>query len=186
MNKYKLLTEDTITVGDRCLYRIQALRDFANVKEGEIGGYIEKEDNLSQEGNCWVFDNAWVFGSARVSGNARVCGDAQVFGSARVCGDARVSGRAWVSGDARVSKDPIVITGLSYVITKTDHHIQVGCKLHSFEEWREIIDTDRYKNYISSACKYVKMKNILEGLLHEQIHRYWLSWLRPRGTREWM
>ena len=53
MKKYKL-TEETIIVNDRILYRIEALRDFANVKKGAKGGFIEKERNLSQYGNCWV------------------------------------------------------------------------------------------------------------------------------------
>lgn len=41
--KYRLLENDTITVGGRTLYRIEALRDFADVKKGDKGGYIEKE-----------------------------------------------------------------------------------------------------------------------------------------------
>ena len=38
--KYKLLLEDTKIVGDQTLYRIQALKDFGNVKAGDLGGYI--------------------------------------------------------------------------------------------------------------------------------------------------
>ncbi|MDE5977041.1 MAG: hypothetical protein K2G70_01045 [Turicibacter sp.] len=34
------------------LYRIRALRDFGDVKQGDVGGYIEKEENLSHEGYC--------------------------------------------------------------------------------------------------------------------------------------
>ena len=59
-------------------FRIVALRAFWNVKEGEEGGLIEKEENLAQDGN------AWVHGNALVSGDARVSGDAQVYGNARV------------------------------------------------------------------------------------------------------
>ena len=46
--KYKL-TEETINVGDKTLHRIEALRDFSDVKKGDKGGYIEKEENLSKE-----------------------------------------------------------------------------------------------------------------------------------------
>ena len=49
-NKYKL-TEESISYFGKTLYRIEALKDFANVKKGDKGGYIEKEDNLSQRGN---------------------------------------------------------------------------------------------------------------------------------------
>ena len=54
------------------LFRVVALKDFGNVKKGDIGGFIEKEENLSQEGLCWVYDNALICEGARVSDNARV------------------------------------------------------------------------------------------------------------------
>ena len=88
--KYEILKDEFIEFDGCKLYRIKALKDFHNVKEGEFGGYIESERNLSHEGN------AWVYGYAQVSGNARVSGNAWVYG------DARVSGNAWVYGDARV------------------------------------------------------------------------------------
>lgn len=66
--KYRLLEDDTITVGGRALYRIEALRDFADVKKGDKGGYIESEINLSHEGNCCVSGDACVYGDAKISG----------------------------------------------------------------------------------------------------------------------
>ena len=48
--KYKLTDETTNLLG-RTLYRIEALKDFGDVKEGDKGGYVESEDNLSQNGN---------------------------------------------------------------------------------------------------------------------------------------
>ena len=122
MKKYEL-TEETVTVYGKTLYRIRAVRDFGSVKTGEFGGYIEKEENLSHFGNAWVygnakvygdarvsgdarvFDNAWVYGEARVSGNAWAYGEVQVAGNAWIYGDARVFGNAWVYGDARVSEN---------------------------------------------------------------------------------
>ena len=55
------------------LHRIRATVEFGFVKVGELGGWIEKEENLSHEGK------AWVCGDAEVWGNAKVCGDAEVF-----------------------------------------------------------------------------------------------------------
>ena len=69
--KYKL-TEEIKNVGSKTLYRIQALKDFSNVRKGELGGYIEKENNLSHIGNAWVSDNTKVYDNAWVSDNARV------------------------------------------------------------------------------------------------------------------
>ena len=41
--KYELLKNDTIKVFGHTLYRIRALRDFKDVKKGDLGGYIERE-----------------------------------------------------------------------------------------------------------------------------------------------
>lgn len=74
MKKYEL-TAEFIEKWGKKLFRIKALISFESVEVGELGGYVEKEDNLAQTGN------AWVSGDAEVYGNARVCGDAlDVFG----------------------------------------------------------------------------------------------------------
>ncbi len=76
--KYELVLSDIKQWCGRTLYRIRALKDFGCFKAGELGGYIEKEDNLSQDGDAWVFGNAWVYGNAQVFGNARVYGNVKV------------------------------------------------------------------------------------------------------------
>ena len=60
------------------LHRIRAVAEFGLVKIGDLGGWIEKEENLSHEGK------AWVCGDAKVWGNAKVCGDADVFSASHV------------------------------------------------------------------------------------------------------
>ena len=91
--KYELLKNDTITIPNgKTLYRIKALINFDVVVAGSLGGYIEKEDNLTHTGNAWVYGNARVSGNAWVFGNACVSDDACVSGDARVSGDALVSG----------------------------------------------------------------------------------------------
>ena len=151
MKKYEL-TDETIDVSGTTLHRIKALKDFGNVKKGELGGYVESERNLSQEGNCWVCGNAkvcgdaevcgnaWVFGNAEVYGNAKVYGNAWVFGNAEVCGNAKVYGNAWVYGNAEVcgnarvygDADYITIKGLgskyrNTTIFRTKENIAVKC-----------------------------------------------------------
>jgi carbonic anhydrase/acetyltransferase-like protein (isoleucine patch superfamily) len=80
------------------LNRIRAVAAIAafGVAAGDLGGWIEREENLQ------VYGDAWVSGDAQVYGDAQVSGDAQVYGNARVSGDAWVSGNAQVSGDAQV------------------------------------------------------------------------------------
>lgn len=110
MKKFELTT-DSIKRYGVTLYRIKSLIDFEDVKAGDLGGYVEKEENLSQSGNAWVYGNAKVYRNAlvcddaRVYSNSRVSGDARVSGNALVYGNAEVSGDACVSGDARVSGD---------------------------------------------------------------------------------
>ena len=70
------LTDETKELGVVTLHRIKAVKDFGGVKKDDLGGWVEKAENLSQEGYCWVFGNAQVYGNAQVSGNARVSGDA--------------------------------------------------------------------------------------------------------------
>lgn len=60
MKKYEL-TEETKTLADgTVLHRIRALLDIPRhgVKAGEIGGFVEGENNLSQDGNAWVYGHA--------------------------------------------------------------------------------------------------------------------------------
>lgn len=102
MKKYKLLTDDTITIDGRMLYRIEALRDFGYVKKGAKGGYVESEDNLSHDGSCWIYDNARVFGNARIYDNAEVFDYAEVCHTAEVYDNAEVTGTSEVYDNARV------------------------------------------------------------------------------------
>lgn len=69
MKKYELTTNTKMLFG-RKPFQIKALVSFGDVTAGDLGGYIEKEENLSHDGT------AWVSGDARVSGNALVYGNA--------------------------------------------------------------------------------------------------------------
>jgi len=104
-------TGETKTVMGHTLQRIRALRSFGNVNKGDLGGWLEKEENLSHERNSWVYDDAQVFDDAQVYGNARVYDGARVYDDARVYGDAWVYGGAWVSGGAWVFGDARVYGG---------------------------------------------------------------------------
>ena len=96
------LTNDVIEIDGITLHRIKALKDFSDVKSGDFGGWIEKEENLSQMGDAWVYSNAKVYGNAKVLGNAKVygnavvCDNAMVYGNSEVYGDAKVYDYAWV------------------------------------------------------------------------------------------
>ena len=125
MKKFELTTEFITNAFGKKLFRIKALVEFGDVKAGELGGYVEKEGNVSQAGNAWVYGNARVSGDARVSGNAWVYGNARVSGNARVYGDARVYGNAEVSGNAEVYGDARVC-GNAWVYGNADYALVQG------------------------------------------------------------
>lgn len=118
--KYKIRHDISINYCDKTLYKIEALIGFGNVETGDLGGYIESERNLSQDGTCWVYDDAMVYNNACVSGNASVYHNARVFNNASVCEDAMIynnaciCGSAAVYGKARVCDDALV-SGNTYV-----------------------------------------------------------------------
>ncbi|CRH92640.1 Uncharacterised protein [Chlamydia trachomatis] len=68
--KFELLSDDTIVFWGRKLFRIRALISFGTIEKGDLGGYVEKEENLSQYDNAWVCDNARVCGNARVKSSS--------------------------------------------------------------------------------------------------------------------
>lgn len=107
---------NTNTGKDVVLHRIKAIKSFGSVKKGELGGWVEYEDNLSHKGNCWIYDDAKVYGSnTRVYQNASITDYASVFGgaevgynayvgdTAEVCNGATVQGNAKVYDNAAVS-----------------------------------------------------------------------------------
>ena len=151
MKKYEF-TEETICFAGRTLHRIRAIKDFGSVKAGELGGFLEKEGNLSHEGNAWVIDNARIYGDAWISGNAWVRDNAWISGdawvrdnalisdNARIYGDARISGNAWVYGDAWISGNALV--------SATSHYLVVG-PVGDEDEFTTFYKT---KNGISVVC----------------------------------
>ena len=146
MKKYELTSETQDFMG-RTLYRIKALVSFGDVRAGDLGGWVEGEKNLGQNGDAWVFDDAWVYGNAIVSGDARVSGNAIVSGNAWVSGDAEVYGNAIVSGDARVGKIGAIFwieaigsrNGTTTFFQCKDKKIRVscGCFFGDLEEFAE-------------------------------------------------
>ena len=108
MKKYEMTTE-TLQLAGFTLHKIKAVKNFGSVKAGELGGWIESEENLSQADNAWVYNNAKVFDKARVYGDAAVSDDAKVCGYAAVSDNARVCDNAEVSDYVEVFENAIVL-----------------------------------------------------------------------------
>ena len=125
MEKKYILTDEIRAFYGKILHRIQAVRDFDNVKTGDLGGWIEKEENLSHGGNCWIYGNAVVRGNALVRGDAMVGGYAQVCDNAQIYGNAKVSGNVQIYGDAIICEEMFV----SYSKIDTDLRTDIAASL---------------------------------------------------------
>lgn len=93
--KYEF-TDETMEHDGYLLHRIRRLSD------GKLGGWIESEDNLSQEGSCWVDGEAKVYWEAKVSGNAQVYGEATVNSKAKVYENAQVYDNAKITYNSEI------------------------------------------------------------------------------------
>ena len=156
--KYKL-TDECMQYEGHKLYRIQSLRSFSNVKEGELGGYIESEDNLSHDGMCWVYDEAKVFGNAKVYNNACVYFYAEVFGNADVRGDAKV----YKNGDYIVFKN-WWSSGRYFTWTRSNNKWKVGC---FWGTGAELINK-AYEDSELSGREYERVVKYVESILADE------------------
>lgn len=103
MLKYELVPEMTMDLPNgKRVYRVRALKNFADVQIGDIGGYVEFEENLSQENDCWIYDDAIVKDKARVEGKVCIRNHAIVEGNSCICGKAKIYHHALVKGNTLV------------------------------------------------------------------------------------
>lgn len=114
MKKYELVKEQKINSFGRTLFRIKACVDFVTISgeevhTGDLGGFIETENNLSHDGKAWVGNDVRVWGDACVYDNAEVYGNARVFGDAWVFGNARIRDDVWVRGNAKVCENARIL-----------------------------------------------------------------------------
>ena len=170
--KFKLTENYVVNEFGTKLYQIKCTKTFEYAKKGELGGYIEKEENLSQEGNAWVAGDAWVSGNARVAGAAWVAGDAQVSGAAQVSGNARVFGNARVYGNACLKSDAdhcgFDCFGSSnrhthaYLTGDNTVEITCGCFRGSIEEFEKRVKNTHagtvYENQYNAIINVIKIK----------------------------
>ena len=59
MNHFEFTGETKVFLGIT-LKRIKASVSFSTVIKGDLGGWIETEENLTQDGDAWVSGNARV------------------------------------------------------------------------------------------------------------------------------
>jgi NDP-sugar pyrophosphorylase family protein len=115
---------------DRCysctFRRIRALRDFGDVKKGDLGGWIESESNLSHEGNCWVYENCHVSGrKAKIYGNAKIKGNSSVKDS-EVHGNAVFDGRVRVFPGCNIKDNAVLHSNATLQETYVADNVEIS------------------------------------------------------------
>ena len=178
MEKKYDITEKYLQVNGTILHQIVALKDFGNIKKGELGGFIRSEENLSQKGDCWVFDNAKIYDNAMIYGNASVCDNARVYNNARVYGFADIFGKTKISDGANINSTNKYITispigsrddTTTFYLTK-DNHIRVncGCFNGTIDELAQAVEIKHrnnklYETQYLSAIEYAqKVFNVMK------------------------
>jgi hypothetical protein len=85
------------------------IHQISRAADALVGGYVQSESNLSQDGSCFLFDQGQAYGNSRILNDAQVYGKVydsattsgssvikgEVFGNALVTDDAQVQGRVY-------------------------------------------------------------------------------------------
>lgn len=119
-SKYKLIKSNITNKFGTTLFRVKSLKDFnvinnkgellLEVKKGDLGGFVETENNLSQFDCSWISEKAMVYDNAIVRDNAYVYGAVNIYNKAIIAGYANVRCYADISGSA-IIKDNAFISG---------------------------------------------------------------------------
>ena len=180
--KYELLKECYIDYAGHKVHPIIALKNFGGVSRGDRGGYVESEDNLSQEGNCWIDADSYVLGNARVSGDVRIhasciSGNAKIYGKAdiyksNISDNAKVVNTnlfdSRIYGDAKTSNASICygnISGRASVTSSDDY-----CVIYNL--FNEISVTFYKTGRSSIGVNYGKFSDSLEEFISMLADRY--------------
>lgn len=175
--KYTIGGTEIIKVGSRTLHRIK------NLSSGNLGGFVESYDNLSQDGHCWiyneakVFDTAWIGDDAIVMDNAIVKDSAYVVGSSRVYDNAVIGGNAIVSGEAVIRDDSDIRASCDYIVfknwwsshryftwTRSNNKWSVGCFYGTGEE----LIARAYADSKKSGKEYERVVNYVNSILKDE------------------
>ncbi|KMT21496.1 hypothetical protein [Clostridium cylindrosporum] len=104
------------------VYRIKALQSFITetgieVNSGDLGGFIECENNLSQEGLSWIHNDSVVYKLGRVDGNCEVFDNSVVSERALLVNNVILRGNTEVRGVSQIENTvvdgEVIIMGIS-------------------------------------------------------------------------
>lgn len=166
--KYKILTNESRSYNGKTLYRIQALKDFSNVKQGDIGGWVSDYTNLKQDGNCWIYDNSIVFDGAEISENAIIKGSALIFLNSKISGDVEIVGNVKI-GDSKITGKCVVLNeALHGMINIINSDISKGVSVVTYgdDQAQIFINNSKLSNGVNIiADGYVSVDGVKETII---------------------
>ena len=137
---------------DSQAFRVKALKDFSNVKVGELGGFVTDENTLSQEGDCWIYPESYVGrgckvqDKAMISEGAFIIGNVQIKGFSNIRGDICIAGNDVTIVDSNImsldSLNPVSITGNHLNIMESTITTSIIAQGNSIEYGRIISPED--------------------------------------------
>jgi len=182
--KYELTATSLHNSRHNGLFQIKALKDFGHIKKGQLGGFVQSEHNLSQEGNCWIYPNASASDKSRVLDNAilrdfaSLKDHARIYNRAVMLDNAKLEGFTSLAGDV-IMKDNSFMEG--YASAEADDVICRSPGYLHLDNVRITI-TDKYVtlDYIGGADHYRKREwfNITDEELDKKVGYEWrVKWI---------
>lgn len=150
------------------LLRVVAAETFSDVKAGTLGGLIQDESNLSQEGDCWIYDEAMVYDGAVIKGNAQVRNSAIVRDNSKVDGEAQVLDSAIIEGCSNVTDNAKVcykakVIGYSFIKDNAKVYGKAEIRNHSvIKDNAEVLDTVKIDNSTIEDNAHINGGRVIE------------------------
>lgn len=155
-NKYELLPTET------SLYHLRALKDFGDVKEGQLGGLVSGEYNLG------IWDDSWIDNTSCATNGSIVRNNAQVINGSILTDRPLIEDNAIVDGSVLGSQ--VHLSGNAYVedirIDDASPHFSLNAHVTSSDGWclfrgfgsdDQITTAFRQKdNSIAITCRYFR------------------------------
>jgi hypothetical protein len=126
-----ILTNNTRVLHGVTLYQIRAIRDFGNVRAGDLGGWVSDDERLAHAGRCWIaqqaaaYENgqirnaAWAMDSTLVRGNALLAGTSYIADKVVLEGNCRITDEVHLYGDIKIGGS-LFLKGKHDFYTKKD------------------------------------------------------------------
>lgn len=124
--KYEF-TGETMCFEGHTLKRIRYVKDGVFFNRGDVGGWIESEENLSHKDHCCVLEESKIFGNASVKDNARVVHNSIVKDNAKILDCSFVYDEAIVGADTIVKDISVIGKGSKvYFYNTTETNSEQG------------------------------------------------------------